>query len=180
MTAAVIHHVTDPRFGRLFTGVRRSWFRLETLQHYDAISERHSFAAFLRGEPIDTTPGPWQQMIRRHVDADRQLSRVHVVEEPLSDYIRFELEVYAPNVAAGEDVRLIPVATGTWPKDVPRHDFWLFDDERLWLMDYDVNDAFQAARLVDDPAVIDQHRRWRDSALAQSIPLADYATYQVN
>ena len=39
----------------LFTSVRRSWFRLETLQHYDAISERDAFAAFLRGEPIDTS-----------------------------------------------------------------------------------------------------------------------------
>ena len=34
---------------------------------------------------------------------------MHVIEEPLSDYMRFELEVYAPNVEAGEDVRLIPV-----------------------------------------------------------------------
>ena len=180
MTSSVIHEVTDPKFRQLFTNVRRSWFRLETLQHYDAISERDSFAAFRRGEPIDTTPGPWQEMIRLHVAEGRQLTRVHVIEEPLSDYLRFELEVYAPSVDAGEDVRLIPTPSGTWPKGVPRHDYWLFDDQRLWLMDYDANDAFQAARLNDEPAVIEQHRQWRDTALAQSIPLTDYARYQVN
>jgi hypothetical protein len=179
MTVAVIHEVTDPRFGQLFTSVRRSWFRLETLQHYDAISERDSFAAFLRGEPIDTAPGPWQQMIRRHVAAGRHLSRVHIVQEPLSDYIRYELQVYAPNVEAGEDVRLIAVPRGTWPRGLPRQDYWLFDDHHLWLMDYDAGDAFQAARLIDDPAVVEQHRQWRDTALAQSIPLTDYATHQV-
>src|SRR3954447_24181110 len=55
MTSAVIHEVTDPRFAELITSVHRSWFRLETLQHYDARSERAAFAAFRRGEPIDTT-----------------------------------------------------------------------------------------------------------------------------
>jgi Family of unknown function (DUF6879) len=180
MTHAVIHEVTDPQFAALFTSVRRSWFRLETLQHYDARSERAAFAAFRRGEPIDTTPGPWQEMVRQHVAAGRDLRRVHVVEEPLSDYIRFELEVYVPNVEAGEDVRVIPVPRGAWPNGVPRHDYWLFDDQRLWLMDYDADDAFETARLIDDPSVIDQHREWRDTALAHSIPLADYATSQVN
>ena len=31
---------------------------------------------------------------------------MHVVDRPLSDYIRYELAVYAENVAAGEDVRI--------------------------------------------------------------------------
>jgi hypothetical protein len=62
----------------------------------------------------------------------------------------------------------------TWPRTVPRHDYWLFDDNRLWLMDYDSTGAFEAARLVDDPIAIDEHRRWRDAAIASSILLADY------
>jgi hypothetical protein len=62
---------------------------------------------------------------------------------------------------------------------VPRHDYWLFDDERLWLMDYDPTGAFLAARLVDDAVTVDRPRRWRDAALARSVPLADYtATHQ--
>lgn len=169
--------ITDPRspaFRRLFTDVRQSWFRLETLQRYDATNEREDFAAFLRGEPLTAAPGSWQAMIREHVAAGRSLRRVHVVEEPLSDYIRYELAAYAPNAQAGEDVRLIPVAVGAWPANVPRHDYWLFDDERLWLMDYSPSGALDAVRLVDDPIAIEQHRRWRDAAIASSIRLADY------
>jgi hypothetical protein len=172
MGARVIRDPRSPDFRRLFTDVRRSWFRLETLQRYDATNEREDFAAFRRGEPITTAPGPWQAMIRQHVAAGRQLARVHVIEEPLSDYIRYELAAYLPNVQAGEDVRLIPVRAGEWPANVPRHDYWLFDDERLWLMDYSPSGALEAVRLVDDPAAIDEHRRWRDAALASSIRLA--------
>src|SRR4051812_41872276 len=154
MTTRLIRDVTDPEFGRLFTDVRRSWFRLETLQHYDVAYERDDFAAFLRGEPLSTPPGPWQAMIRDHVAAGRELARVHVIEEPLSDYIRYELHAYEPSAEAGEDVRVIPVRQSEWPTGVPRHDYWLFDDDRLWLMDYDAAGTFQAARLIDDAATI--------------------------
>jgi hypothetical protein len=178
MTADTISDINDPTFGRLFTDIHSSWFRLETLQHYDVEYEREDLAAFLRGEPIDTNPGPWQATLRDHVSAGRQLARVHVLEEPLSDYVRYELAAYVPNVDAGEDVRVIAVRNGEWPEDVPRHDFWLFDDERLWLMDYDPQGRFQATRRIDDPDALEQHRGWRDAALAQSIPLADYAAHQ--
>jgi hypothetical protein len=69
--------------------------------------------------------------------------------------------------------RLVP--RGAWSTGVPRDDFWLFDDERLWLMDYDPAGGFEAARLVDDPATVARHRHWRDAALTASMSLADYA-----
>ena len=171
----VIDDLADPAFGRLFADVQRSWFRLETLQRYDVPYERDDLEQFLRGEPLATAPGPWQAMIRDHVAAGRALARVHVIEEPLTDYVRYELHAYSPNVDAGEDVRLIPVRRGVWPPGLPRHDYWLFDDACLWLMDYDPDGAFEAARLVDDPVTIAHHREWRNAALARSIPLADYA-----
>jgi hypothetical protein len=171
----VIDDLADPAFAQLFTDVRRSWFRLETLQRYDVPYERDELQRFLRGEAVATPAGPWQAMIRDHVAAGRQLVRVHVIEEPPTDYVRYELHAYSPNVEAGEDVQLVPVPRGDWPVGVPRHDFWLFDDEHLWLMDYDPAGAFLAARLVDDPATVERHRQWRDAALARSIPLADYA-----
>jgi hypothetical protein len=68
--------------------VRRSWFRLETLQRYDVPYERDELQRFLRGEPVATATGPWQAMLREHVAADRELARVHVIEEPLTDYMR--------------------------------------------------------------------------------------------
>ena len=36
------------------------------------------------------------------------MQRVHVVSEPLTDYLRFEITGYRLNVEAGEDVRILP------------------------------------------------------------------------
>jgi hypothetical protein len=108
MGGRVIRDLDSGEFDQLFRDVRASWFRLETLQRYDAGYERAGFAAFLRGEPVDPTPGPWHAMIREHVAAGRRLERVHVIEEPLSDYIRYELAAYSRTIAAGEDVASSP------------------------------------------------------------------------
>lgn len=174
MTDSVILGLDDPEFDRLFERVERSWFRLETLQRYDVDYEREPFARFLRGEPLDIDSGDYEELVRGHVAAGRRLARVHVIEEPHNDYIRYELAAYRLNVDAGEDVRVIPVGSGDWPEGVPRHDYWLFDDRNLWLMHYDAGGAFTGAELVEDSVAIERHQRWWDAALAQSISLAEY------
>jgi hypothetical protein len=173
ITPARITSLDDPALGRLFTGVRRSWFRLETLQHYEVDYEREEFAAFLHGEHPGIVPGPWEEMIASHAAAGRRLSRVHVITEPVSDYIRYELAYYEISAAAGEDVRLIPVPEGEWPSGVPQADFWLFDERDVWVMAYDEEGRFLFAeqRRRDRRKAI----RYRDAAMAQSVPLADYA-----
>lgn len=129
-----------PAFGELFAKVEKSWFRLETLQHYDASGEQEQFDAFQAGEavmPHDPADDEWSAMVTDHVRAGRNLQRVHVVVEPLTPYVQYEIAWgYAPALAAGEDIRVISCHQGGWPVDLPRQDFWLLDDE-LWLMTYD-------------------------------------------
>ena len=103
----------------LFAGVQSSWFRLETLQVYDVGYENEEFETFLRTGQLDRDIGPWQQMISTHTHFGRPLRRVHVIEEPLTDYLRYELAAYQHNGRAGEDIRLIPVRHGQWPSDLP-------------------------------------------------------------
>ena len=79
--------------------------------------------------------------------AGKLMRRVHVVEEPLSDYLRYEMLSYRPNAEAGEDVRILPVRPGEWP-DLPHHDYWLFDSADLWLMNYDRDGHFLGAKSV--------------------------------
>ncbi len=162
-------------FNALFTGVRESWFRLETLQAYNA-GEAEELQEFLAGRPRPRSPGPWHDMIRGHVAAGRSLRRVHVIREPLTDYIRWELYAYRPNIEAGEDVRVLPVPEGAdWPVGVPEGlDFWLLDDREVWVMDYDRTGRFLACELVTDPGEVEQYRAWRDAALAASVPVGDY------
>lgn len=166
--------------GTAFRTLTASWFRLETLQAYDVQEEAESFAEFMRTGRLDS-PGDveWRAMITGHADAGRSLRRVHVVEEPLTDYVRYEIAEYARNQEAGEDIRLLPVAAGDWPEGIPRAtDFWLLDDgqptESAWAMSYDDEGRFLGVEQVHDADVIDTYRKWRDAAIARSVPLNDY------
>jgi len=173
VTPTRITSLDDPQLRGLFSGIRASWFRLEALQRYDVSYERAEFEAFLRGEDA-IERGPWEEMISAHAAAGKRLERVHVITEPLTDYIRYELAYYQVAAAAGEDVRLIPVpAGGDWPAGVPRLDYWLLDDRDVWTMAYDADGRFRQAMRAR--GMLLQARRWRNAALAQSVPLADYA-----
>jgi hypothetical protein len=150
----------DPAFWRLFEAIERSWFRLETLQAY--------------GEPGgEGLPREWLAMVQGHVAAGRQLRRVHVIREPLTAYVAWELHAYAETVEAGEDVRLLPVPDGEpWPAGVPEgEDFWIFDDQDVWVMDYDPNGRFLGCELTSE---IERYRAIRDVALAASVSWSTY------
>lgn len=176
-----ITDLNDPNWSALFSGVAQSWFRLERLQAYDAASERAAYTQFLRTGVHVAEPGSWQDLLAAHCNAGRQLRRVHIVEEPLTDYIRFDLAAYALNEQAGEDIRLLPVAADQWPEGLPRGplaDFWLFDDTRLWSMEYDDKGRFVAVELKEDPHDVAQAQQWRDRALAAAVSLGEYQRRQ--
>jgi hypothetical protein len=162
-------------FSDRFTTFRYTAYRLETLQSYDVPQEEESLAAFLAGDPVSFGPPKdgWTATVAEAVAAGKLMRRVHIVEEPLSDYLRYEMLSYRPNVEAGEDVRILPVAPGRWP-DLPRRDYWLFDSADLWLMNYGRDGHFTGAGPVRDAAEIVMHNYWRDAALHAAVPYAEY------
>jgi hypothetical protein len=171
----VFTDLDDPAWLALFEDVRESWFRLETLQVYSVDYEREEFEQFVATGAFDREPGDWQAMISRHVGAGRSLSRVHVIEEPVTDYLRYEFEAYRQNAAAGEEVRIIPVQGSSWPVGLPEGvDFWLFDDREVWDMHYDEQGRFVEAARSTSADHVDQCRRWRDATLSQSMTLSEY------
>ena len=98
------------------------------------------------------------------------------MEEPLTDYLRYEMAVYAKNAEAGEEIRLIGVSRSSWPVGVPQAtDFWLFDDKEVWDMHYDDSGQFRFATRSTSQTHLEWCRQWRDEALRQSIDLSGYA-----
>jgi hypothetical protein len=152
----------------------QSVFRLETRSFYTAPGEADMLRAFNDGSPMpprNPDTDPWLRMVADSVSAGRQWSRVHVLDRPLSDYLRFELLGYQGNVAAGEDVRIadravIPRALGQLSRD-----FWLLDNALAVVMEYDDDGrrlAMEPTRDVD--SFVDQ----RDLAVKHSVPLVEY------
>jgi hypothetical protein len=101
------------------------------------------------------------------------MSRVHVVSEPLTDYLRYELACYESSAEAGEDIRILPTerAAGL---DLPSFDYWLFDNERAAVMRYGARGLWLQTEIVTDPAFVMSCRRWQDQALSRAIPLDAY------
>ncbi|MGH3852187.1 MAG: DUF6879 family protein [Pseudonocardiaceae bacterium] len=157
-----------PEFSAWFSQFERTCFRLETLAFYGGSGEDASLAAYLAGQypPPDAERQDWTRLVRAATSRGRLMSRVHVVTEPLSDYLRFELAwSYPQSVTAGEDVRILLVAGDGWPAGIPRSDFWLFDDRELFNMVYASDGRWLGAEYVTDPAVVARACQARASAL---------------
>ncbi|MDQ3761329.1 MAG: hypothetical protein M3460_06390 [Actinomycetota bacterium] len=162
-----------------FRTFRYSVFRLETLQAYAAPDEDPGIAAFHRGDP-QPPPNPveddWAAQLRTNRDAGRVQQRVHVVIESITSYLAYELcWEYGPHSAAGEDIRIIPV-TDSWPDDVPRWDFTLFDSRLLFRLNYAPDGTWLGTQPVTDPAAVAAACFARDAALHHAMPWAEYMT----
>lgn len=160
-----------------FQTFRYSVFRLETLQVYADAVEDQNIAAFRRGDPQpppDPVEGEWAAMLRAHRDAGRVQQRVHVVSEPITDYLAYELTwEYGLHTAAGEDIRIIPV-TDRWPEDVPHRDFTLFDSQHLFDLVYDAAGGLIAAHHITHAVAVARACFARDAALHHAMPWREY------
>ena len=157
--------------GSLF---ERSAWRLETLDWYTSPATEARLARFLAGEPVTAAErSGWLSMLRRDRAAGKTIARVHVIAEPLTNYLRYELACYQSSVEGGEDIRILPadVAAGL---DLPDFDYWLFDDLRAAVQYYGERGAWLRAELVTDPAFIASCQRWRDVAMSAAVPLGAY------
>jgi hypothetical protein len=173
----VFHSLSDPGFLRLFRDFKYTAFRLKARQFYDVPYEHDEFARFLKGEHRGDVPGinHWiDEAVRPAIAQGKRMCRVHMVTEPLSDYVRFQCAwAYRAAVTAGEDVRIMPC---TDPSFVQRAtDHWLFDSSDLVIMRYENDGSFAAAtRETDAIEVLGANRR-RDAAIAASISVAEFA-----
>lgn len=165
--------VSEDEFDRFFEECCYTAFRLETLQTYTVDYEEEAFRRFLAGGEIVGTES--QREWARLVSTGRHFRRVHVVTEPLTDYLRFECAwAYRASVEAGEDVHVLTTDEGSWPEGIPRHDFWLFDSEHLVRMNYGPDHTMLIPELVIEPNEIVRANAVRDRALHLAMPFTDY------
>ena len=110
-------------------------------------------------------------MVADSVNAGRHWKRVHVLDRPLSDYLRFELLGYHGNALAGEDVRIADRAVAPEELGGLTQDFWLLDDTLAVTMKYDEDGRRLAMEPTPDVAAFINQR---DLAIKHSVPLRDY------
>jgi len=172
--------ITGEAFGQLFRTFQHSARRLETRERYRDPEEDHAFTRYLNGSPENpsylASRDYWLDgTVRAAVNAGRRFTRVRVVPEPLTPYLRFGLYHCAFNVDAGEDIRYLTQDRAN-ALDLPGHDFWLFDEQRLALLWFTTDDRLLGAQISTEPAVVGQHARWLDLAEAHAMPYHEYRT----
>ncbi len=171
--------ITRAELRTALTGFEHTAFRLELLPFYAEDAESDALQAFADGREPDVYPGKqrWQEAVRAAASGGRIMQRVHVVSEPLSVYLRFEIGwSYPLNHEAGEDIRILrrehaPTAVTS------AGDYWLLDSRTLIRMLYNGGEL-AAIDHVTDPDIIVAAGYGRDAALHHAVPLTQYLTAQ--
>jgi hypothetical protein len=168
-----------------FSAYRFSAIRLECLPAYVVGGEAESIQAWRQRRPQperSVRTDAYLREVAGDVLDGRERIRLRVVDEPLTEYVRWEMGRYAENAIAGEQI-CIAVRQGGDEKaqrDLAEvSDIWFFDrgqeDERGVLMYYEQDGTFGSAHLATAADLI-----WCARMLAKvskhSVPLAEYTS----
>lgn len=169
-----------PEVPGLLDGWEHTLFRLEAQQQYLVDEEAEQIRAWLAGDLVpDWSPEVerWRQHLRDSVASGQRWQRVHVVDVPLTNYLRFELAQY-PSLAE--------IGYETLIADRSRHpeltelteDFYLCDGDEdnpfALLMRYDDKGRYLSMWRMDDPPIIEACRRRQQLALQHAEPLDEF------
>lgn len=156
-----------------FDGVHREAFRLEQLQSYGGVPGPE-WEAWKAGRPLPViTPAnnPWLRRVANHIAAGRRVYQVSIIEWPLTDYRRYELAGWPMSAAVGTEYYLAdrdshPELAGL------TEDFWMYDEQCVAVMRYDVQERFIGAEEPTQP--IEAYVAQRDVAMKHAVPLEQW------
>ncbi|MGG2458278.1 DUF6879 family protein [Streptomyces sp. RGM 3693] len=158
---------------RRFTEINREAWRLETLPQYLMPHEVEEFAAFREGRPPTprATSAYTERVARQRAEGKRN-GRVHIVTQPLSEYLQFEFaRYYKAHAQAGDDIRILDVTDRPNPLERVQ-DFWIFDRAEVALMNYEA-DGRQINREVFEGDV-SPFIEYQRIAVTESVPFEEY------
>ncbi len=146
-------------------------YRWEQVPAYEVASDGSDYGQYLAGKagPTMARKQPWLDRLAGERARGLYRHRVRLLHDPLHDYERYECEWgYVPNVAAGEDVRVLRIGEHPLPAELVGHDYWLLDDAHPVRMHYGPTGEFVGATVEDD--LIDVYRIARDTAWTLAEP----------
>lgn len=167
--------LTADDFNDLFRYFTRSAVRLETQAVYLVAEEQESVAEFLAGEPRPVTEfgfyAAWLDKIRAATTAGKRVERVRILDEPPTDYQRWEVWSGQFNQAAGEVIRYLPRSRAVAVGLPVENDWWLFDGEQLAVMRFDGDGTPLGGEILTDAGTVAQHQAWWELAVEHSQPV---------
>lgn len=170
--------MTPRDFNYLFDRFEVEAFRLETLPVYLVAEEQQWFARFLDGTipPLTEIPffAEWHDSLRAARDEHRHVRRVRILDEPPTDYQRFEMWAGQFNTTVGETLLYLTRSRAEEIGLPVDHDWWLFDSARLALMSFDPDGRPLGGEITTDPVLVQQHLAWRHLAVRHATPCGEW------
>lgn len=164
--------LTGDDFNHLFRYFTDTACRLEVQPAYAVTDERESVCEFLAGEPRPVTEFPfyaaWLDQIRAVTAQGRRVERVRVLEEPPTDYQRWEMWSGQYNIAAGEVIRYLPRSRALQIGLPVVDDWWLFDSQHVATMRFGPHGEPLGGEIISGPEIVARHRDWWDLAVRHS------------
>ncbi|MFD6099308.1 DUF6879 family protein [Nocardiopsis flavescens] len=165
--------VSGETFDDLFRRYRHTAWRLETRTYYGKLDEDPHFQQWLTGkEPDLEWFPPWLRMVREETATGKRMERVRLIDDPPSDYLRWELWGTPYNLGAGEDIRYLP-RTHPIVAELPDHDFWVFASRTVARLAFD-GDRFLGVHLSEEPAQVLAALQARDAAWHHALSFTEY------
>jgi hypothetical protein len=165
----------------LFKAAKQTMFKAEVLQDYTAVDDGPSLRAWLDGDSQKSrTLGRADRGLIDYREAclasPASITRVHIVEEPYTPYLEWEIAVCYKDSLLGHSAEkiLLVNANKLAGLTLPAGDFWLFDDKRVLQWKYEHgNGKTVGAKLWDESQGddIDYFRQLRKSLLDNAKPV---------
>lgn len=131
-------------FNELFMSAQFKLFKAEVLQDYTAVDDSPSLRAWLDGNKErsrelgrkDESIAAWRKQC---LDSPATITRVHVVAEPYTPYLEWEVTVIYQDslLLSGAENVLLASSSKLINKELPAGDFWIFDDRRVLQWEYE-------------------------------------------
>lgn len=113
-------------------------FRLEALPQYLVVDEKEAFDTFKKTGNVQSSDSDWLDTVRQNTTRGKNMDRLRLFSEKLSDYERFETQRYA-GPKGGERIR---TALRKDNADNYKYDFWFFDDKWIAQINYEEDGTF--------------------------------------
>jgi hypothetical protein len=162
----------------LFQSFQKSMFRLETLDAYSVASDA-ILPLYLAGDPLPPPPNKyqleWWGIIEEASKQEKDVSRVHVVPNELTPYLRYEIDWgYAYSAQHGEKIFLVSREDNKRLADIAAEDFYLFDDKTLVYVKYDESGSHLGYELEQNPECVEACVKIKADLISAALPLNEY------
>lgn len=134
----------DKLFLELWENSKNSIMKFETMQTYNVGEPSYDF--FINSDfngLVDDLISYWNEekkgLYRKIYDKKIDFYRLHVIESPLSDYLKSEYYSYVASEFLGEKIKVIYKDNIDKADNIELYDFILFDDDAVFITLYNEN-----------------------------------------